>query len=69
MEMLSVASTSSGCQLHKTTCQPMKNDVTSQDILSQIYDVIQSDVALHLQVLVDSITWRHITTLRPDVIK
>ena len=47
------------CQLHIFTCQPMESDVTycrrvsdsiSQDILSQIYDVIQSDVALHLQV-------------------
>ena len=26
------------------------SDSISQDILSQIYDVIQSDVALHLQV-------------------
>ena len=29
--------------------RPMKSAI-SQDILSQIYDVIQSDVALHLQV-------------------
>ena len=64
--VLCYAYTSSGCQLHKTACQlhiftrqPMKSDVTkwrwvsdsiSQDILSQIYDVIQSDVVLHLQV-------------------
>ena len=57
---------SSGCQLHKTacllhifTCQPMKSDVThwrricdsiSQVILLQIYDAIQSDVSLLLQV-------------------
>ena len=45
-------------KLHIFTCQPMKSDVklwrlvsdVSQDILSQIYDVIQSEV-LHLQVL------------------
>ena len=64
--VLCCAYTSSDCQLHKTacqlhisTCQPIKSDVTqwrricdiiSQDILSQIYDAIKSDVALHLQV-------------------
>ena len=48
-----------GRQLHIFTGQPMKSDVTywrrignsiSQDILPQIYDVIQSDVAFHSQV-------------------
>ena len=64
--VLCCAYTSSGCQLHKTacqlhifTCQPIKSDVTlwrrvcdsiSQDVLSQIYDVSQSNVACHLQV-------------------
>ena len=44
------------CELHKTKYQPMKSDVMkwrrvsdsiSQDILSQNFDAIQSDIALH----------------------
>ena len=47
------------CELRKTKCQPMRSDVTwwrricdsiSQNIPSQIFDVIQSDVALHRRV-------------------
>ena len=62
VKMYYIAPTSSSCQLHKTacklhifTCQPIKrryvmSSSISQDILLQIYDVIQSDVAFHLQV-------------------
>ena len=38
------------CQQHKTRRQPMKSDNKSLDMLLQIFDVIQLDVALSSQV-------------------
>ena len=57
-ESLVCCAYTSSCQLHKTTCQPMKSNIMyqhqdcnsiSQDILSQIFYVIQSDVVLQMK--------------------